>query len=136
MCTTSEWIWRRVISDGSNLVFAPDFELGFEPVIACTNEARLRVTASCESESAKPRLKGATELSRLPPPFRVLKACTSQGTESKILAVRISRPAVLRRAQPSSIILVAAAFRTCRRFVCTVGLIVVSRQEVAFGTRS
>jgi hypothetical protein len=126
MCTTSEWIWRRVISDCSAWMFAPNFERGVASVTARTNAVRLRLTASGVSQSVKPRLRAAIELSRLAPAFRVLKACTTHGTESKILAVSISRPAMLWRAQPSSMILVAGAFRGCRRVVRALGIIVIS----------
>ena len=109
------------MSDFSLPIFGPDFEAA----MARTNVMRFCVTASRESQSVKPRLSATAPLSRLAPPFRVLKPWTSHGIEPKILAVRISRPEMRRRAQPSSI-LAAGAVRTCRRTERTLSIIVVS----------
>jgi hypothetical protein len=128
-CTTSEWIWRTVISAASLVIFAADFEAVAAADMARIKALRLPITFSRKSQSTNPRFRAAAPSSRLVPPFRVLKACTTHGTESKTVAVRISRPAMLWSAQPSSMILVAGAFRT--RVKCDLGIIVISRYRVA-----
>src|SRR4029077_13120817 len=108
-------------------ILASNFDADFEATVARRNAMRFCVTAWRESHSVKLRLSAAIPLSRLAPPFRVLKPWTTHGTESKILAVRISGPEMRRSAQPSSTILAAGLARRWLRITCALGMIGVSR---------